>query len=824
MNNKEDPIAGPEGQRESLELATFWHRQIESVKDFPDQKRWVKRGETIEKRYRDERSRVDEDGQRRCNSLWSNIEILRPALYGKAPLPVAERKFRDRDPVGRGAAQILERALRAAVEETEIDEAFQQAVTDYLLPGRGVVWVRYEPEFGDGDSLGPDTHLDMNEVDVGDSDQPVAEVTGEGPVPEGDEDSPPGEHDETVDDEALEQPEEEELEKLQATGIRLIRESVLVDYVPWPDFYTLPVRARTWNEVTAVAKRVYMTRDQLKARFGKEIGKAIPLQKDERGHSTQNTAQAPGDQDEKGEVFEIWNKDDRTVYWIATGYQYLCDKKEDPLRLKRFFPVPRPLYANATTNTLIPVPDYIEYQDQAIQIDELSQRIAMLTKACKIAGVYNANADGVQRLFNESVENELIPVDDWAAFAEKGGVQGAISLVPVKEIIGVLNELMQAKALQVQEMDRLTGINDIMRGTTDARETLGGLRLKTNNSGTRLTRRQNEIARFARDTVRLMAEIMSEHFSPQSLIDMSGALYEEGLGPDDMPSLTALQQPPQAPPVPPGQPPMPPPPQQSPGPQPPAPGQPAPPVPMMPPQPQISPADMAKMQAMERIIKSIQLIKDEKLLGFRVDIEVDSTIFGDAAQEKADRTEFITATTTYLQTAMMMGAQMPEIIPLLGKFLQFGVRGHRVGRDLEVAIEDFCDEAVVAAKQRQAAAASQPTPDQMKMQIEMFKAKTTADTQNKQLMLDQQRAGAQIASAQQKTQADAMQSKAEIYRQGLENAGEQANAQLAQQKADIELQMKLLDLEMEKIRMQTEIRKMEMAAMQPPKPPVSQEP
>src|SRR4029077_2495106 len=107
----------------------------------------------------------------------------------------------------------------------------------------------------------------------------------------------------------------------------------------------------------------------------------------------------------------------KAVFWIGDGYDYLMDRKDDPLKLENFFPCPRPLFANQTTGTLVPVPDYLEYQDQAIQIDELTQRISMLAKACKVAGVYNAAATEVKRLLDESVENELIPVDDWAAFA-----------------------------------------------------------------------------------------------------------------------------------------------------------------------------------------------------------------------------------------------------------------------------------------------------------------------------------------------------------------------------------------------------------------------
>jgi len=527
-----DELAGPVGGTEGARLAMHWKDQINTIKDSVDYKAWIKRGEKIEKRYRDERNRTDDDyNQRRYNSLWANVEILKPALYGKLPVPVVERRFKDKDPVARGASQILERGLRNEIEICGYDDALSQAVTDYLLPGRGSVWVRYEPEIEESVSLPPEPQTDMRDAQG----EIAKSVT-----------TPAGRKKLLLKPQSSDQdlsPEGEDLseQKLHDTGDRIIRESTPVDYVPWPDFFTFPVRARVWAEVTAVGKRVYMSRDQAIRRFGKKIGKALPLRRDDRGEKSTSPASQPSDED-KCQVFEIWSKADETVYWVAEGYDYLCDRKDDPLKLTNFFPCPKPLYANATNNTLVPVPDYIQYQDQAVQIDELSQRIAMLTKACKMAGVYNAAAKDIQRLFNESVENELIPVDDWAAFAgEKGGVEGNMSLLPVKEIIGIINELMQCKQQQIEEMDRLTGINDIMRGTSDARETLGGVRLKSNNTGTRLQQRQNEVARLARDTLCIMADIMCQHFTTQSLIDVSGALYAEGLGPDDMPPMSAPQ-------------------------------------------------------------------------------------------------------------------------------------------------------------------------------------------------------------------------------------------------------------------------------------------
>jgi len=827
-----DPLAGPQGGKESIRLASFWNDQIEKMGKDKGFVQFIKRGQKIEARYRDERNKSDEDMRRKYNALWSNVEILKPAVFGKTPLPLAERKFGDKDPIARGAAQILERALRNEIEICNFNEALTQAVSDYLLPGRGTVWVRYEPEFSTGISLGTEDSIDMED--------------SEGPLEPG------------LDDEIDEQEDPAET-KLEETNSQVVRESTPIDYIHWEDFLVFPTNARTWAEVVAVGKRVYLTYEQMKERFGREIAKAIPLEKDER---QKNKFENSNPENEvKGQVFEIWNKEDRKVYWVAESYDFLLDRKDDPLHLEGFFPTPRPLIANQTTGTLIPVADYIQYQDQATQIDELSQRIAMLTRACKVAGVYAASAKGIQRLLNESVENELIPVDDWAAFAEKGGIAGQVSFLPLKEIIGVLNELMMLKQKQIEEMDRLTGINDLMRGTTDARETLGGQRLKSNYTGTRLSARQNEVARFARDTVRIMADIMAQHFSPQSLVEASGAMFEEGLG-IDLESVQAQQAaissvPPQTPPMsgsaspimggPPGAPPaaptpapmggapapmpvggpprlpMPPPApmggnvvpfQPRPGAMPGggAPGMPVTAPPVAPGLPMPLPPDpmqIALGEAVKRIDAAIGLLRNERLRGFRVDIEVDSTIFSDAAQEKGDRTEFISEVTKYLQTSMAMSAQVPEITPLLGKLLQFGVRGFRVGRDLESTIEEFCDQAVKIAKQKQAAAAAQPNPEQIKAQAQAVQAQATSQAATVRAQADIQKSNNDIQTSQQDAASQQQQAQAEVARQALEMQGEQQNSQADMMMKQMEVRMRQMELELEKMRLESENKQME---------------
>ena len=822
-NIKLDKLAGPKGGSESYRYARFWMDQIEKMGKDKKYMQYLKRGQKIEARYRDERTRNDEDERRKYNSLWSNVEILRPAVYGRIPTPVAERKFNDKDPIARGAAQILERALRNEIEINNFHDAMNQAVSDYLLPGRGTLWVRYEPEFESGVSLDGEDSIEMKD-NLGQLDEPS---TGEDIQDREDDNNEGGEKNSEEEGEESDTESEDtdtpEEDKLESTGDRIIRESAPVDYVSWDDFLVFPVNARTWMEVVAVGKRVYMTYTQMKERFGKEIAKKIPLEKDERmKFRYENTTI---EHEVKGEVFEIWNKEDRFVYWVAEGYDYLLDRKEDPLTLENFFPTPRPIIANQTNNTLIPVADYIEYQDQATQIDELSQRIAMLTRACKVAGVYDSANRGVRRLLDESVENELIPVDSWAAFAEKGGLAGVVSFLPLKEIIGVLNELVTLKGKQIEEMDRLTGINDLMRGTSDARETLGGVRLKSNYTGTRLTARQNEVARFARDTVRIIADVMCQHFSIQSLVEASGAMYEEGLGVDVASVQMSMQAMQQAPAQPSMQPPqsaalpalqpqggnvIPFPGNAAPAPQaapPVAPGLPMPPPP--------DPMQIAIQQASQRIQAAIGLLRDEKLRGFRVDIEVDSTIYADAMQEKQDRNEFIGAITKYLETSMQLAAQIPEMTPLLGKLLQFGVRGYRVGRDLEATIEEFCDQATKLAKQKQQEAKNAPNPEMVKAQAQAAQAKATSQAAQVRAQADVAKSHGDIQASLIQAQADKQKASAEVQRQAVENQGEQANAQADMAMKQMDMRMRMLELSIEQMRAHSQADQMHRQLTQP---------
>ena len=184
-----------------------------------------------------------------------------------------------------------------------------------------------------------------------------------------------------------------------------------------------PSTARTWEEVQAVGKRIFTSKTYNIERFGDDIGRRIMADPQMSMRDRIVGDGAPSTLDDhnsrKRVIYEIWNKADRKAYWVSTGFDSLCDCRQDPLELRNFFPCPEPLSATMTNESLIPVPDFTEYQDQANQIDELTQRISLLAKACKLAGTYDASNKGLRRLLDETTENELIPVDNWASVGAK---------------------------------------------------------------------------------------------------------------------------------------------------------------------------------------------------------------------------------------------------------------------------------------------------------------------------------------------------------------------------------------------------------------------
>jgi hypothetical protein len=454
-------------------------------------KEWEGRADKIVKRYRDDqRSRNNPNAK--FNILWSNVQTITPAVFARLPRPDVSRRFRDNDPIGRVASMMLERALEYEIEHYgDYASAMKQTVQDRLLGGRGTAWVRYEPHIvgqsaGMGDGA-PDDGFQVTED--------IDEAETEGGMFREDQE-------------------------------RIEYECAPVDYVHWRDF-GLTV-ARTWEEVTAVWRKVYMGRPALVERFGEELGGKIPL--DTKPETSKTFNEKMGEGASEAVVYEIWDKTTGQVIWLNKSMGRILDTRDDPLKLENFWPCPKPLFSTVTTDSLIPVPDFVLYQDQARQLDTLADRIDGFIQALKVRGVYDASEPSLSRLFTEGENNALLPVKNYGAFSEKGGLQGAINLVDIAPIANALQSSYAAMDQVKGQIYEIMGIADIQRGQTDPNETLGAQIIKSNNASGRLKTMQHDVVNFATALLQIKAQIICQHFTDDTIIKISGAMQ---LSPQD---------------------------------------------------------------------------------------------------------------------------------------------------------------------------------------------------------------------------------------------------------------------------------------------------
>ena len=142
----------------------------------------------------------------------------------------------------------------------------------------------------------------------------------------------------------------------------------------------------------------------------------------------------------------------------------------------------------------------------------------------------------------------------------------------------------------------------------------------------------------------------------------------------------------------------------------------------------------------------IAVLRDDKLRGFKIDIETDSTIQPDADAEQKNRIEFLTAISAFAEKVgpMVQTGLMPAEIAK--ELLSFGVRAFKVSPQLEDALDQMGGEQDGQAKQQQSQQAQQVQQAQQQMQdmeirkssgeAAVIEAKSAALAQEAQIVQD----------------------------------------------------------------------------------------
>jgi len=333
---------------------------------------------------------------------------------------------------------------------------------------------------------------------------------------------------------------------------------------------------------------------------------------------------------------------------------------------------------------------------------------------------------------------------------EKGGLKGVFQTEDLSGIVTAVDKLYEKSAILIQRIYEVTGISDVLRGSTNPNETATAQRIKGQFGSLRLTKRQQRVQRFIRDAMRIKAEIIAEHFTREKIVEMTG--IEMPLKAEVMQAqvqVQAMQQAMSAPQPGMAQPPM------------------------------VNPRQMKQMQATAKAVpweEIAAILRSDQRRGYKIDIETAATAEVDSQEEKSARIEFLGAIQGYLERILPAAIAQPKIMQLARELTLFGMRAFKIGRSLEEAGDDCFDQLEQVAQQQ----AQQGPPSDPKAEAEAEKIKADVAQQN-----------AKTAAMQQKAQIDGQVA---AQKAGMEHQGQQLDLAMKQQKMAMDAEGQQIDL------------------------------
>lgn len=193
-------------------LVEMWTRELENSNNY--EQKWRDEAEKYFNIYKDQYN-SDYNDSKRYNVFWANTQTLRPLVFSKLPKPNITQRFTDEDEIAKIASEMMERTISLYINDADAEDVIGKCRDDYLVGGRGVARVCYDPE-------------EVIEMEDG-------------------------------------------TEEFDPTD-----KKCRIEYWPWEDFRMST--EKEWSKVRWIAFRHYKTREELIEDFGSK-GKAVSLNK-----------------------------------------------------------------------------------------------------------------------------------------------------------------------------------------------------------------------------------------------------------------------------------------------------------------------------------------------------------------------------------------------------------------------------------------------------------------------------------------------------------------------------------------------------------------
>lgn len=361
--------------------------------------------------------------------------------------------------------------------------------------------------------------------------------------------------------------------------------------------------AKRWIDVPWVAFEHVWTEDEAIAEMGEEHARQLTFSRREKDDREENESDID-ELEAVTTVWEIWHKKNKEILWLESCAKdrFAKETEKDPYQLAGFYPIQEPMRFMRRISSLLPVPLYRLYKKQAEELNKVTRRIDSLIDQMKIRGFYHDGVEGLKDVL-EASDGVMKPVQNLQSLGPNVSIENAVWLVPVEKHVVVLQQLIQQRQAIKQVIFEIMGIADIMRGSSVASETLGAQKIKNQWGTLRLKEAQAETSRFIRDGLRIAAELAFTKLSPDTLRRLTGSKLPSA---EELKGLEMAAQQAQAS------------------------GQ------------QIPPDMMAKM-GLPAFEECLEALRDDLMRSYLIDIETNSSIDADAAEDKEQITEFLGA-------------------------------------------------------------------------------------------------------------------------------------------------------------------------------------
>ena len=398
----------------------------------------------------------------------------------------------------------------------------------------------------------------------------------------------------------------------------------------------------------------------------------------------------------RGEVWEIWDKNDKKRIFILMNHRNheLLDETDDPYKLESFFPCDELGYIYEN-NSIVPVPEYMIYEKQAKLVEVIEKKIAQVQDAIKYVIVTGSQDKSVANTITAARHGDVISIQSNDA---PNGVASMLTTVPFVDAVNMIESLEALKERTKQNIYDITGISDLMRGMSDPRETATAQQIKGVFGSLRFQDRQMQVQEHRKRIYRIIAEIVAEHYDPETLAEMTCTYL-----PTEMEKQTKELE--------------------------------------------IKKLQATGQEVSQDVIDSynsivnqptwdmvIGVLRSDRLRNYTVDVETTATAFDDHEQQQAAVDKL---TQTYIGMAELAEKLSPELlkgfVPIIRMNLAQCKLSSAIGRQLEEALDAAYKSAESEAKQP-----PQPTPEQERLNADMQLESAKLQTDKEKYAMDQQ--------------------------------------------------------------------------------------